>query len=88
MKDALDDVTALIAALDLVITIGNVNLALSGGVGTETWFFALRHNTTWSTLGTDHMPWCPSARGFFRNWNESWDGTVHAVADELRKLNV
>jgi hypothetical protein len=84
LKDALDDVAALIAALDLVITIGNVNLALSGGVGTETWFFALQHSHTWSTMGADYMPWFPRTRGFFRHWNENWEGAVQGVVRELR----
>jgi len=86
LKDALDDVAALISALDLVITISNVNLALGGAVGIPTWFFAVRHSQTWSTLGLDDPPWFPNARGFFRNWNENWEEPVRTVAKELSRL--
>src|SRR5215467_8939903 len=85
LRNALDDVAALSAALDLVITISNINMNLSGCVGTETWLFALRHSQTWGTLGTDHTPWFPRVRAFHREWNQSWDQVLDDIADHLRK---
>jgi hypothetical protein len=84
LRDSLDEVAALISALDLVITICNVNMDLGGALGTETWLFALRYGTTWATLGQDYAPWFPSIRMFSRNWNETWDAAIEAAAQVLR----
>jgi len=85
LRDALDDVAALISVLDLNITIANINLALGGAVNTETWLFAIRHSMTWAGLGTMGTPWFPNVRVFFRDWNENCAETVQAVAAELRR---
>jgi hypothetical protein len=85
LKDALDDVAALIAALDLNITIGNINLSLGGAVNTETWCFAVRHSMTWTALGTDRTPWFPSVRLLLRNWDETWAQAVEEAAAGLRQ---
>jgi hypothetical protein len=85
LRSALDDVAALTTALDLVITICNVNMDLSGGVNTQTLLFAVRHSQTWVTLGTDYAPWFPNIQVYHREWNENWDGPVKLMAEELRK---
>jgi tetratricopeptide (TPR) repeat protein len=85
LKDALDDVAALISALDLVITICNVNMDLGGALGTETWLLAFRQGMTWATLGQDYSPWFPSIRMFARNWDETWQGAVQTAAAALRE---
>jgi tetratricopeptide (TPR) repeat protein len=85
LKDALDDVAALITALNLNITIGNINLSLGGAVNTETWCFAVRHSMTWTALGTDGTPWFPSVRLLLRNWDETWAEAVGKAAAELRQ---
>ena len=71
LKDELDEVAALVTALDLNITIGNINLSLGGAVNTETWCFAVRHSMTWTALGTDGTPWFPRVRLLLRNWDET-----------------
>jgi Flp pilus assembly protein TadD len=85
LRDALDDVAALISALDLNITIANINLALGGAVNTETWLFAIRHSMTWAGLGTGATPWFPKVQVFSRDWNEDSAGSVQAVAAALRR---
>ena len=84
LKDALDDVGALIAALDLVITIGNINMDLAGGLHTETWLFSPRTSQSWATLGENYTPWFPSVRLLQRDWNESWEAPMAWAAAELR----
>jgi tetratricopeptide (TPR) repeat protein len=85
LRDALDDVSALISALDLVISICNINMPLAGALGAETWLFAYPHAMTWATLGCDHTPWFPSVRLFSRTWNQPWQGVVERVAAALRR---
>lgn len=58
LRDDIDGVAGLVAALDRVITIDSWILSLAGALGTDTRFLASHRD--WATLGTDRMPWAPS----------------------------
>lgn len=87
LKDDLDDVFALLSALDLVIS-PLISLPwMAGAVGTPCW--VLRTNETsriWQQLGAPYVPWVPSLRLFFRHPLESWDVPVKRIHDELGSL--
>ena len=86
LKDALDDVAALVAALDLTITISNICMTIGGGLNVPTWVFGLRDHMDWLTLGVESAPWFPSVRLFYRTWRESWEPVVRGMAEELKGL--
>lgn len=58
LRDDVDGVAALVAALDRVVTIDSWILSLAGALGVDTHFLATHRD--WATLGTDGMPWAPS----------------------------
>lgn len=58
LRDDIDGVAALVAALDRVVTIDSWILSLAGALGVETRFLASHRD--WATLGTNRMPWAPS----------------------------
>jgi hypothetical protein len=84
-KDALDEVAALMCALDLTITISNASMTLGGALHAETWVFAVVGHMGWLNLGTGSAPWFPSVRLFHRTWRETWEPVVNAMAAELRQ---
>ncbi|HYD63841.1 tetratricopeptide repeat protein [Azospirillum sp.] len=85
LKDDLDDVMALISALDLVVT-PLISVAwMAGALGVPTW--VLRTSETpliWQQLGTPMIPWCPSMRLFFRHPLASWETSFNTVRSELK----
>jgi len=85
MWDNLDDVAALIKALDLLISVGTSVQMLGGGVGAPTWLLAVL-NIGWPHLGTDHWPWYPSVRLFSKALDQSWQSTMEQMRDELANL--
>jgi hypothetical protein len=92
LREDLDDLTALTAALDLVIGAPNATTSLAAASGVETWFLAAPGG--WIQLGTDRQPWYPTARMFVAPSFGStkapssealgWTPTLAAVAEALR----
>lgn len=80
LKDDLDDVAALSAALDLVIGFSNASLQIAGAVGAPLWLIA--EPSAWSRLGSRGYPWHPQARVFEAD-GEGWAGALKAVAAAL-----
>lgn len=81
LKDDLDDVAALCAALDLVIGPSNVTTNLAGAVGAPLWLTAQRR--TWTQLGTDAYPWYPQARVFSPPQLDRWPDAMDRIAEAL-----
>jgi hypothetical protein len=82
LKNDLDDVAALAAALDLTIGFSNASFNLAGAVGAPAWLVAVHE--AWTLLGTDRYPWYPQARLF-----SSADGlptALDAIAKALAAL--
>lgn len=80
-----DDAMALIAALDLVISIDNSTVFMAGSVGTPVWAL-LPPNGEWRWRGAENRsPWYPHARLFRqeRPGSDAWRATLRQVATEL-----
>ncbi len=81
--EALDDIeetAALIAALDLVVSVDNTVVHLAGAIGRPCWTM-LAHMPDWryGSAG-DAMPWYPSLRLFRQARAGDWRNVVDAVA--------
>lgn len=77
------ETAALIAGLDLVITIDTAVAHLAGALGKPVWIL-LPFNADWRWLtGRSDSPWYPSARLFRQQIPGAWPEVVAAVAAEL-----
>ena len=81
--DDLDDVTALCAALDIVVSVSTAVSALAAGVGTPTKLVAWRQSP-WNNLLL--APRGPSVDAFERNTLEPWDEVFNAIAKDIAKF--
>jgi Flp pilus assembly protein TadD len=80
LKDDLDDVAALAAAVDLTLGFSNASFNLAGAVGAPAWLIAV--DRAWTMLGTDRYPWYPQARCFTApgGWPEALGAAAAALA--------
>jgi tetratricopeptide (TPR) repeat protein len=81
-----DELAALIAGLDLVITVQGTTAHLAGAQGRPVWIL-LNRSAEWRYMNTgDRMPWYPSARLFRQPAPGAWDPILRAAARELHAL--
>lgn len=66
----LDEVSALTAALDLVISAPTAVSVHAAALGVEVW--QLAYGADWQTHGTSTVPWFPTLTRYPRRWDESW----------------
>ena len=83
LKDQMDDVTALMSVLDVVIAPDNTVSALAGALNIPVLQFVI--SKYWNNVGKDYHPWYPSAHLFFRPWDQDWAVTMSAVTTELQR---
>jgi hypothetical protein len=77
------DTAALMAALDLVITVDTSVAHLAGALGRPVWLLN-RFNTDWRWLmDRDDSPWYPTMRIFRQSAPGDWDGVLAAVRAAL-----
>lgn len=82
----LDELAAIIGALDLVITIDNTIAHVAGALGQTVWTL-LPECPEWRyPRHGAAMPWYPSMRLFHRAVAESWEPVIGRVAAELAGL--
>jgi tetratricopeptide (TPR) repeat protein len=82
------DTAALVAALDLVITVDTAVAHLAGALGKNVWILN-RFDACWRWLpGREDSPWYPTARLFRQSVPGDWDSVIAAVRDALRALNL
>lgn len=81
LKQDLDDVTALCAAVDLVVGYSNATMNLAGAVGTPS--FMLTGAASWTRLGTGYYPWYPSVRCFVTQQYGHWEEAMGNMAKAL-----
>jgi Flp pilus assembly protein TadD len=80
----LDETAALIANLDVVITVCTTVVHLSGALGCEVWVL-VPSVPEWRYLAQgERMPWYPGVRLFRQGECEDWDAVVSRVATALR----
>jgi tetratricopeptide (TPR) repeat protein len=78
------DTAALIANLDLVITIDTAVAHLAGAMGKPTWLL-LQYAADWRWFhGRTDSPWYPTMRIFRQPMPGDWPGVVRAVAAALK----
>lgn len=80
----LDDFTALVSALDLVITVCNTTVHYAGGLARPVWVMAPKVPEWRYGLHFQSMPWYPSSRVFRQPEHGDWDGVFSAVEAALR----
>ncbi|MFZ0016624.1 MAG: tetratricopeptide repeat protein, partial [Acetobacteraceae bacterium] len=77
------ETAALIAALDLVLTVDTAVAHVAGAIGKQTWVM-LPHAPDWRwLLGRDDTPWYSSLRLFRRPAAGNWNAVTSAVATSL-----
>jgi tetratricopeptide (TPR) repeat protein len=79
------DTAALIAQMDLVVTIDTAVAHLAGAMAQPTWIMLpFAADFRW-LLGRDDCPWYPTARLFRQTRNLIWDNVVADVAQALER---
>lgn len=79
----LDELAALMSALDLVISVDNTNVHLAGALGRPVWAL-LSGSPEWRYGASgDSMPWYSSAKLYRRNQNEGWEAVLARLTLEL-----
>jgi tetratricopeptide (TPR) repeat protein len=81
LKDDLEDVAALSAALDLVIGPGIAGVNLAAAVGGTAWMITAPDD--WHYLATDKYPFYPHLRFFKRDTFDDWEGVIARVRTAL-----
>ena len=80
------DTAALVALMDVVITVDTSIAHLAGGMGKTAWIL-LPFSPDWRwLLDRDDSPWYPSAQLFRQPRPGDWDTVLERVAAELRVL--
>jgi tetratricopeptide (TPR) repeat protein/ADP-heptose:LPS heptosyltransferase len=89
LKDELKDfadTAAIVANLDLVISIDTSVVHLTGAMGKPVWVL-LNNSPDWRwLLEREDSPWYPTARLFRQSTLGNWQGVVTRVERELREL--
>ncbi|ESQ80437.1 tetratricopeptide repeat protein [Asticcacaulis sp. YBE204] len=84
LMNDLDELSALCAALDLIIGPSNATTQIAAATGAAVWM--LLPTGTWTTLGTEHYPWYPKVR-LFQPHNNDWAALLSHVAISLNEFN-
>jgi tetratricopeptide (TPR) repeat protein len=81
------DTAALVAGLDLIVTVDTSVAHLAGAMGKPVWVM-LPFSPDWRwLLDRDDSPWYPSARLFRQASAGDWGSVVEQIARELRALS-
>ena len=80
------DTAALIAELDLVISVDTVAAHLAGALGKPVWILLPFHPDFRWLRGRTDSPWYPTARLFRQPHEGDWGGVIDQVARELQLL--
>ncbi len=82
--DSILTLAALIARLDLVITVDTLAAHLAGAMGKEAWVL-LQHVADWRWMTErDDSPWYPSLRLFRQPAENDWEGLMREVTKQLQ----
>jgi ADP-heptose:LPS heptosyltransferase len=81
LRNDLDDLASLCAALDLVVGIANATTQLAGACGSP--MILLTPPAVWPLLGTDRYPWHPAARAVISPTIGDWAPAMAEAAEIL-----
>lgn len=84
--DDYDETAALVAALDLTISVCTSVVHLTGAMGRPVWVLAPQAAEWRYGARGEAMPWYPSARVFRQEYDGDWDPVMRRVAAELHAL--
>jgi hypothetical protein len=84
LRDDLDNLSALIAELDVVIGPMTSVLSLAGAVGTRC--IGLNIGSDWTSLGTDYQPWTPAMSVVVKGSGRTWWDAVEDVAAMISSM--
>ena len=80
------DTAAVMANLDLIVTVDTSIAHLAGAMARPVWV-ALKHMPEWRwMLGRNDFPWYPTMRLFRQRSMGDWEGVFADVADALKSL--
>lgn len=82
----LDSFAALVAAMDLVITIDNTTAHIAGGLGIPGWVLLPFVPTWFWGVAGAATPWYPSLRLFRQTIPGDWNGVLAEVREALRSM--
>ena len=83
----IDDLAALISALDLVVSADNSTVHLAGALGMDT-ATLLPYNSEWRwQLDSEKTRWYPSMRLFRQRADKGWDPVINEVTAYAEKFN-
>jgi tetratricopeptide (TPR) repeat protein len=83
LKRDIDEVAALMTALDLVISVGTSVACLAGALGRPVWQLTLTSSGDLWTMGQTYMPWFPSMRTYERSVDQTWVAILERIAADL-----
>ena len=81
-RDDLDEVSALMSALDLVISAPTAVSVHAAALGVEVW--QLHYGVDWQAHGTAGNPWFPTLVRHARRPDQAWDEVLGGIARVLR----
>ncbi|HEY1750085.1 MAG TPA: tetratricopeptide repeat protein [Caulobacteraceae bacterium] len=81
------DTAAMVAGLDLVITVDTAVAHLAGALGKPVWVLS-RFDGCWRWLGREDSPWYPTARVFHQRAPGDWAEVAERVAAALEAWRV
>ncbi|WP_376966624.1 tetratricopeptide repeat protein [Azospirillum sp. A26] len=84
LKNDLEGVAALIAGLDLVVTVASSVGEMAGALGVPVWRFGPAGD--WTALGTGVRPWFPSMRLWSTRPGQDLPDVLARMAADLRRL--
>lgn len=80
------DTAALVASLDLVISVDTSTAHLAGALGTPVWLLN-RFESEWRwMIGRENSPWYPSMKIFRQPALHDWESVIDNIAGELNAL--
>ena len=85
--EAFDDTAALIAELDLVVTIDTSVAHLAAAMGKPVWILLANVPDFRWLLGRAVTPWYPTVRLFRQERRDDWEGVLAEVRAELAQLS-
>ncbi|MBM3546553.1 MAG: tetratricopeptide repeat protein [Alphaproteobacteria bacterium] len=81
LRNDLENVLALSAALDMTISSGTTAFCLPAAVGSPVWLLVPEHDF-WA-FGTDRYPWFPSVRLYRRRYVDPWSRAIAPIGTDL-----